>query len=141
MNKVLLLKKRKRRSHLFPLTWLPSLKLDEKHETDSGAGEHLKTVEKGKERSTADTLSCPWEIGECDNFPLTHRPSEFSGIGSFLLECLPGAMSGWVATAGTIRLSPARPSKLPGTLPLLSPLLSGSVTLSVVPDLAPAGEP
>ena len=49
MNKVLLLKKRKRRSHLFPLTWLPSLKLDKKHETESGAEEHLKTVEGERE--------------------------------------------------------------------------------------------
>lgn len=65
----------------------------------------------------------------------------FSEIGSFFLQPLPGAMRGWAATAGTIRLSPVRPSKLPGTLLLPSPFLSGSITLSVRPDLAPAGEP
>lgn len=88
----------------------------------------------------ADILACLWEKGNFQ-FPPTHSPMAFSGIGSFLLEPLPGAMRGWVATAGTTRLSPARPSKLPGTLPLPSPFLTGSITLSLMPGLAPAGEP
>lgn len=59
----------------------------------------------------------------------------------FFLEYLPGAMRGWAATEGTIRPSPARLSVLPGTLQLPSPFLAGSTTLSVMPGLAPAGEP
>lgn len=93
----------------------------------------------GRDTHVAGIL-CPWEKGKFECFPLTHSPPEFSRLESFL-EPLPGAMRGWVATVGTIRLSPARPSMLPATLLLPSPFLSGSITLSVMPGLAPAGEP